>query len=157
MAQAGLVGCLPLGLLCSCHGALGILAASCNAGAAPPPQGDNCALHWVAMRGHVEIVKFLLQSGADRALRNKQDKVGQAGLQGACNGTVGVGGRAGGPAASPQTNLRAMPPTPCRYACRLPHQPCCRSVPLPLQIPIDLCQPTWSNAYRFTREVLAES
>ncbi len=26
-----------------------------------------------------------------------------------------------------------------------------------VQIPIDLCQPTWSNAYRFTREVLAES
>ncbi|KAL4451860.1 hypothetical protein ABPG75_007522 [Micractinium tetrahymenae] len=25
------------------------------------------------------------------------------------------------------------------------------------KIPIDLCQPAWSNAYRFTREVLAES
>ena len=68
----------------------------------PPPhthtrlQGDNCALHWAAMRGHVEVVKFLLQRGADRSLRNKQDKV-----------------------------------------------------------PIDLCQPCWSNSFRFAREVLA--
>ncbi len=28
------------------------------------------------MRGHVEIVKLLLQRGADKHLRNKQDKVG---------------------------------------------------------------------------------
>ncbi len=48
---------------------------------APHAQGDNCALHWAAMRGHVEIVKFLLLSGADRALRNKQDKVGHAGIE----------------------------------------------------------------------------
>lgn len=48
------------------------------------------------MRGHVEIVKYLLMQGADRELRNKQDK-----------------------------------------------------------IPIDLCQPCWSNAFRFTREVLS--
>jgi ankyrin repeat protein len=62
-----------------------------------PLQGDNCALHWASMRGHVEIVKFLLQAGADKGLRNKQDKA-----------------------------------------------------------PVDLCQPCWSNAYRFAREVLAE-
>jgi ankyrin repeat protein len=48
------------------------------------------------MRGHVEIVNFLLKHGADRSIRNKQDK-----------------------------------------------------------LPIDLCLPCWSNAYRFTREVLA--
>jgi len=36
-------------------------------------QGDNTALHWAAMRGHVEIVNFLLQSGADKNIRNKQD------------------------------------------------------------------------------------
>lgn len=36
-------------------------------------QGDNTALHWAAMRGHVEIVNFLLQKGADKNLRNKQD------------------------------------------------------------------------------------
>lgn len=62
----------------------------------PVEQGDNTALHWAAMRGHVEIVKFLLSSGADRTLRNKQEKIA-----------------------------------------------------------IDLAQPCWSNAYRFTREVLA--
>ena len=36
-------------------------------------QGDNTALHWAAMRGHVEIVNFLLQKGADKNIRNKQD------------------------------------------------------------------------------------
>lgn len=46
------------------------------------------------MRGHVEIVKFLLQKSADRGIRNKQDKV-----------------------------------------------------------PIDLCQPCWSDSYRYTRQV----
>ena len=59
-------------------------------------QGENTALHWSAMRGHVEIVKFLLMHGADKVIRNKQDKIA-----------------------------------------------------------IDLCQPCWSNAYRYTREVLA--
>ena len=39
----------------------------------PRAQGDNTALHWAAMRGHVEIVNFLLQSGADKNKRNKQD------------------------------------------------------------------------------------
>ena len=63
---------------------------------APCAQGDNSALHWAAMRGHVEIVKLLLKQGADRTLKNKQEK-----------------------------------------------------------IPIDLCQPCWSNSYRFARQVLA--
>lgn len=62
----------------------------------PCAQGDNSALHWAAMRGHVEIVKLLLKQGADRTLKNKQEK-----------------------------------------------------------IPIDLCQPCWSNSYRFARQVLA--
>lgn len=39
----------------------------------PALQGDNTALHWAAMRGHVEIVNFLLQKGADKNIRNKQD------------------------------------------------------------------------------------
>lgn len=47
------------------------------------------------MRGHVEIVKYLLEQGADKTLRNKQEKV-----------------------------------------------------------PIDMCQPCWSNSYRFAREAL---
>ena len=57
-------------------------------------KGDNTPLHWASMRGHVEIVKYLLHHSADRGIRNKQDK-----------------------------------------------------------IPIDLCQPCWSDAYRYTRQV----
>ena len=31
------------------------------------------ALHWAAMRGHVEIVNLLLQNGADKNIKNKQE------------------------------------------------------------------------------------
>ena len=35
-------------------------------------QGDNTALHWASMRGHVEVVSLLLSKGADKTIRNKQ-------------------------------------------------------------------------------------
>jgi hypothetical protein len=38
-------------------------------------QGDNTALHWAAMRGHVEIVNFLLQAGANKNMVNKQNEL----------------------------------------------------------------------------------
>ena len=37
--------------------------------------GDNTALHWVAMRGHVEIVNYLLQNGANKNIKNQKDKL----------------------------------------------------------------------------------
>eukprot|EP00198_Chlamydomonas_reinhardtii_P006977 XP_001696313.1 predicted protein [Chlamydomonas reinhardtii] len=36
--------------------------------------GDNTALHWAAMRGHVEVVRCLLGAGADRAAANAQGR-----------------------------------------------------------------------------------
>ena len=34
--------------------------------ARPLPQGDNTALHWAAMRGHVEISRILLKTYVSR-------------------------------------------------------------------------------------------
>ena len=37
--------------------------------------GDNTALHWASMREHVEIVNYLLQNGANKNMKNAQDKL----------------------------------------------------------------------------------
>lgn len=93
----------------------------------------------------MEIVKYLLQQGADRHLRNKQDKVGWM-CQGALNRKGMLAFRV-----TQSTSLRQVP----MDLCELHHN---ASPPLhpPGQVPMDLCEPCWSNAYRFTREVLAE-
>jgi hypothetical protein len=76
-----------------------------------PPQGDNTALHWAAMRGHVEVVRALVVAGADRAAVNKQGatpldltdpQVGSGGAAPAlgARGARGQAGAAAGPAAA---------------------------------------------------------
>ena len=93
--------------------------------APPPVQGDNTALHWAAMRGHVECVTALLKAGADPHARNKQVRE--------------KGGRRGGRGGD--VLFFVTPPRP-----PLPPQD---------KTPADLCQPCWSPAYRYTREALA--
>jgi len=41
----------------------------------PTHQGNNTALHWAAMRGHVEVVRALVVAGANRGAVNKQGRV----------------------------------------------------------------------------------
>lgn len=38
-------------------------------------QGESTALHWAAMRGHVEICKLLLQHGANKTVANKMGEL----------------------------------------------------------------------------------
>ena len=88
-------------------------------------QGDNTALHWAAMRGHVEIVNVLVAAGAEKTIRNKQDLM---------------------PARAPGsiTAVRWL------HASCVPllWRPRARAQ-------IDLCQPVWSISWRYVAEVLA--
>ena len=106
--------------------------------APPPVQGDNTALHWASMRGHVEIVKFLMQVRAG-ALASR------AGVGSAAHPVRAHPGRAGAPPLS-------TPPLPPRM-CQSGADRGLRNKQD--KLPVDLCQPCWSNSYRFTREVLA--
>lgn len=51
---------------------LSVSAPTVPLGIPRPTQGDNTALHWAAMRGHVEVVRALVVAGADKAVRNRQ-------------------------------------------------------------------------------------
>lgn len=122
-------------------------------------QGDNTPLHWASMRGHVEIVRLLLESGADRSIRNKQDKVRRHLLFSFAKEAAGEFERCHS-CADGSLHLGHHVPLPDRPL--VEH----RSTPQPLgdeptvdrcglQVALDLAQPCWSHSYRYTREVLA--
>jgi ankyrin repeat protein len=94
---------------------------------APLLQGDNTALHWAAMRGHVEIVNFLLQKGADKNIRNKQDFLPVR---------LGTGARV------------------CMHAVS-PHSARCDAQANARATQIDMAKPVWSVSWRYTQEVLS--
>ena len=111
------------------------------------------------MRGHVEIVRLLLEHGADRSIRNKQDKVGSSLVCRSlppplhtckpefttAEGTANIGRleschmqRGGNLVCSAATH--PLPTSARIYV---------------FQVAVDLAQPCWSHSYRFTREVFA--
>ena len=38
-------------------------------------QGEKTVLHWAAMRGHVDVVDYLLMHSAIKTIRKKGDKI----------------------------------------------------------------------------------